>query len=360
MGKENKRRFWVDGLKGGRWWPDPFVFSGPALFLFLMTNSVFAQSVSKTPTITVNLPTGKRPPKPTPVPTSISNQPDVLPDTYMQPRKLRVMGLSSVNAPEKYARKLMFEMSTNELLKKYGWAPNKVCRVDGNENVYLTFQRAVAEFDKNGKLLRVIENISPTSGNNILVDEGGNLFIREYGVENGRVISSIRVFDSNGILITQRDIKNWHVFEGPDVRFSHGNIYSIKTGDVFYKLPNADEKEIGKKKFPKDLKFQLTGASPAQYETDDHDNLLPGRIDGFNFGCVMDIDSSGDIYAEYVQGSPAGEHPVWQLFRLYKFNPKFRLLAGFDFYPDDINLQTGTLYHVENGQMVKWEKPIKP
>ncbi len=47
MGKENKRRFWVDELKSRKWWPDPFVLKGelghfvPRIFLWVCVSIIF-------------------------------------------------------------------------------------------------------------------------------------------------------------------------------------------------------------------------------------------------------------------------------------------------------------------------------
>ncbi len=276
-------------------------------------------------------------------------------ETFFKQHPRIEKGLSSAEVPEKYKRTEMFTIPS-ELSGKYGDASKPVCRVDDQENIYMTFQHAVVVFDKSGKIIKEIPKDNEQQ-NALLVDEQGDVCIySDYGP------SISWVYDSNGNLMGRPDFRKWNFYKDGVLRFSNGVIYAVKTGKIFYRLPSADENKIDQKIFLENLKYQLTDNRATQYEMDENGNWLPRRIDGFDFEYVMNIDSFGDIYAVYELVPLAGEHPVWVLYRLYKFNSKFRLLTKFDFYPNDINLKTGTIYQLEGigfGRLVKWEKPVE-
>lgn len=210
-------------------------------------------------------------------------------------REEKQMGLSSANAPERYIREVMFKIQTLELVNKYGSTTVPLAKVDGKENVYLSFCHAVIEFDRNGKQVRVLKNSSPKSWNIFFVDEEGNLFIREYKIENGgRVTSHARVFNFNGLLIDQPTIQDPPVFEKDNFRFSHGVIFSKKTGEMIYKIPGADEKILPNIKIIPLVKNKFYENPQRHFiENNGNEYNFPNLIDGCDFGWITDVDSSG-------------------------------------------------------------------
>jgi hypothetical protein len=280
---------------------------------------------------------------------------NALPDSYMRPRKFKINGVSSEGAPEEYDHEVMFEIPSKELMDKYkfGWNENPILRVDDKENVYLTFQTAVVVFEKSGKILRTIQKDAAQNG--LLVDELGNMCIY-----NSNFPNDFWIYDPAGNLISKSKFP--HLRWNQRIRFSNGVIFTEK--NVLFKVKGADENKVDKKINFSHLKYKLTDSrTDKQYESDINSNLLPGHIDSFGFERILDEDRNGDIYALYQQYSYAGEHPSWVLDRLYKFDYKFRLLAKFDFFPNDINLKTGSLYQIEGspyGRVVKWKKHLRP
>jgi hypothetical protein len=394
MGKENKGRYWIDGLRNVMDWTDTYSQSAKCIFVSEFVFSVllivswlflipgYVEGQPQTPVMK----SSSKPETKVYAPTNIGVQnngdsddedngeePDSPPPSMprkVRPHRLRNMGLSSADAPEKYLRTVMFEIPADDLFKKYGWAQFMPCSFDSRENVYISFKNDVCVFDKTGKLIRSVKKESSEQykfilGSTLLVDEKGNMCIIQ---PNSNIA---RIFDSDGNLINRVTFEK----KFKKMRFSFGVIYSEETGDIVYKYPDADEKKISQKKFLKDFEEFKTNTSGIVsgfgYESDGEKYLFPDPVDGFHFEQIIDIDDFGNIYAKYygkADDDPMGKNPIYHV---YKFNSKCQLLAGFDFCPDYINLHTETVYHAEAdpneklwsspyGRIVKWEKSKNP
>lgn len=358
MGKENERSFQVDKLKSGKWWHCPF---------FILVLGITEIGNSQAVKVTFS---------PTPSTSKFvhqaSNKSLVVHRHKRGDRDKGPIGLSSANVPEKYVRTVMFEIPEG-LWPKYG-APLAGKKVDGQENVYFVFQRAVVELDKNGKEIRVFNNSMENSWKSIFVDESGNLLIWERKLENNHAVngpgkSQIRVFDSKGKLIDQPIIEDWQALDKSDVHFSHGIVFSIKTGEKIYKMPDADEKMISNLKTIPLVKHKFKENPPRHLiKNNGSEYNFPDLIDGCEFGEITDVDSFGNFYVTYEEVtevfSEGADYPSHNFTpHTYKFDSECHLLGGFDFVPDAINQETSDVYHLETGssswKFVKWELSVK-
>jgi hypothetical protein len=360
MGKENKRRFWIDGWKGVMGWTGTLFV---CLFAFFEPIAVFSQTwkaatpinPSATPRVTPH-------PSPTRVPK--------LAKPHKRPKS---MGVSSAIASEKYVRKVVLEFSKEQfskLLKEdggsgyveklfqsaatqryegqfdYGFS----FRVDEMENMYLIFQNSIKVFDAKGNRIRNINK--DQQENRVSVDEDGNVWIYSTGTPgmsfhspSGEliVVPQQRIIGPDGKLIANPELKDWSVMRY--AKFSHGMIYSEKNGDVYFKIPGADEKNIR--------------STVIESKQQKQNTKFPLVIDGFSIGEDVKIDNAGNIYKRY-RDSDDSTWPPYEISHLYKFDSQGHLLAGFNFLPEYINPQTQIIYHWEfdpdHFRIVKWEK----
>jgi hypothetical protein len=145
--------------------------------------------------------------------------------------------------------------------------------------------------------------------------------------------------------------------------FSHGIIYSRENGEIYHKIASADKTKFSDKKFFKNLKItHKLNLENVGNDLTPGTIVLPSLMDGFHIRQTMAVDDFGNIYVKYIKATVPDDPSSEVINRIYKFDSKGRLLAGFNFYTTyfNINLENGTLYHWEfekNGiQFVKWEK----
>lgn len=305
---------------------------------------------------------GKKPgPNYTPVVHYITPVPTPTP----KPRKpLRHVnsGLSSVTAPEKYARKVVTEIpketlfqflrsdgpagalnaelqraATQQYLCDIHGFHHMAFRVDANENSYLQFRKTVRVFDKKGNMVRTIAKTFQE--NRMLVDEEGNMLLYSRSL----LPPTGRIYDSKGDLIEKPDFTNIKSSDLECAGFSHGVLYSNRENGVIHKLPGADEKKINLRISPGKSRKVVN---------------FPLVIDGYSLGELITVDNAGNSYWKYRE--PDDSWPVEEICHTYKFDSDGNLLAGFDFLPQFINEETQTLYHWEfskdGASLVKWEK----
>lgn len=221
------------------------------------------------------------------------------------------------------------------------------------------------EFDKDGKQVKALKK-EPFSQDGLLVDENGNICIYNRGSP-----SLFLFYGTTGNLIGKENIPIKKPAEADrfvnTIAFERGVIYSKKVGEIFHKLPGADEKNIVKKILIPSVRNNFHGIQNKHfYKKNGQEYQLPDVIDGFSFSRIIDVDSSGDIYVLYDWNpepitEEGSNYPDWTptSYHTYKFDSEGHLLAGFDFAPDYINPGNGTLYKWEgwpSPKFVKWGK----
>jgi len=274
--------------------------------------------------------------------------------------------------PQAYIKKVLFEIPKAQMDQMrredgFGSKPEELkhldyvlFQMDGQENAYVLFTKAVRIFSKDGKLLGKVKLAEKNafSPNEIYVDGNGDFCVYRPGLLGTNPYIYFRKYDYRNPEMVKGVA---HQF----VSFLNGDLYSPEDGRVLYSANGKNETD--QKIFFNTLVHGRGGWFKKGPQTGKN---IPENIDDYLLHGPRAVDLAGNFYFEAKKpiGTDGldedGRAVVLEDRRIYKFDKNFNLLAsvptGFTVLNNGfINLKSGNIYGVEITKdayrFVRWE-----